>query len=147
MPGAGGGADGGGPQVLVLAAVTGQPGDDPLDVANQVDEQLLDAVASGLREVPVTAAGRRGRPRVTLPWSQHGCRWSPPAPISLLAWPGQEPRVAVATGAAAPRHAGRGPGRAPCRRRSAHERVAVPVRVADSLGGPSVQLAPEAILS
>ncbi len=59
-----------GHQVLVLAAVTGQPGDDPLDVANAVDEHLLDAVASGLHEVPVISSGARVG-AVTLPWATH----------------------------------------------------------------------------
>ena len=61
MPGPGGGARrSAGTPVLVLAAVTGQPGADPLDAANRVDERLLDAVAAGLREVPVTAARAPG---------------------------------------------------------------------------------------
>ena len=86
-----------GHSVLVLAAVTGQPGDDPLRGANRVDERLLDAVAAGLREVPVTPSGLRVG-TVTLPVvAPPGSRSWPPAPISLLAWPGQVPRLDVST--------------------------------------------------
>ncbi len=125
-----------GQRVLVLAAVTGQPGEDPLELANKVDGQLLDAVAAGLREVPVSAPGATVG-SVTLPWAQKRVPVVATAPISLLAWPGQEPRLTFTPMALRPGM----PAGARAGTLSAsigHERVAVAVRVADSLVGPSV---------
>ena len=125
-----------GHRVLVLAVVTGQPGEDPLDVANGVDEHLLDAVAAGLREVPVTAGGVRVG-EVTRPWSHASVPVVASRPITLLAWPGQEPRLAMTTG---PLHLGVEAGArvGTLSASISHERVVVPVRVAGSLVGPSV---------
>ena len=131
--------------VLVLAAVTGQPGADPLATANRADMRLIDAVASGLRQVPLTPSGVRVA-TVTLPWSH-----------DAGAGGGRPGRVAAGV-------AGSGadlvddPGSLhPGLRAGArvgtlsvslgHERVLVPVRLADSLVGPVDALAPGAILS
>ncbi len=125
-----------GQQVLVLAAVTGQPGVNPLDVANGVDEHLLDAVASALREVPVTASGIRVAD-VTRSWSPKIVPMVASKAITLLAWPGQEPRLALAM---SPVHSGAKQGArvGSLAASIGDERVVVPVRVADSLMGPSV---------
>ena len=127
-----------GHRVLVLAAVTGQPGDDPLDVANGVDERLLDAVAAGLREVPVTGArcpGRHGDAALVPPAGvpvvasrRRSRSWRGPA--KSPAWrspterciPGSRAGTAVGTLSAS----------------IGHERVVVPVRVAGTLVGPSM---------
>jgi D-alanyl-D-alanine carboxypeptidase (penicillin-binding protein 5/6) len=125
-----------GHRVLVLAAVTGQPGADPLDVANGVDERLIDAVASGLRPVPVTAGGIRVG-AVTRPWSDRSVPVVASRAITLLAWPGQDPRLALSTG---PLHPGVEAG-ARVGSLSAsigRERVVVPLLVKASLKGPSV---------
>jgi D-alanyl-D-alanine carboxypeptidase (penicillin-binding protein 5/6) len=125
----------GGHQVLVLAAVTGQPGAKPLDTANTVDEHLLDAVASGLREVRVSAAGVRVG-SVTLPWAQKRVPVVATQPISLLAWPGQQPQLTFSRGQV---RAGM-PARTKVGILSAsigRERVTVPVQVTTSLVGPS----------
>jgi D-alanyl-D-alanine carboxypeptidase (penicillin-binding protein 5/6) len=125
----------GGHPVLVLAAVTGQPGANPLNTANAADEHLLDAVASGLREVPVAAAGVRVG-SVNLPWAQKRVPVVATQPMSLLAWPGQEPRLTFSRG---PLRAGM-PARTRVGTLSAsigHERVTVPVQVTTSLVGPS----------
>lgn len=126
-----------GHSVLVLAAVTGQPGDDPLRGANRVDERLLDATAAGLREVPVTPSGLRVG-TVTLPWSHARVPLVATAPITVLAWPGQVPRLDVSTRAL---HTGM-PAGAKAGTLSAsigHERVSVPVRVPSTLHGPSMR--------
>ncbi len=115
------------------------------NVANGVDERLLDAVAAGLREVPVTPRGGRGSERSPALVARTASRWSPRRAISLLAWPGQEPRAGrvhrLRTGMRA------GAQRATLSASIGHERVIVPVRVAATLRGPSMQLAPAAVLS
>jgi D-alanyl-D-alanine carboxypeptidase (penicillin-binding protein 5/6) len=125
-----------GHRVLVLAVVTGQPGEDPLDVANGVDEHLLDAVAAGLREVPVTASGARVG-EVTLPWSLQRVPVVASRAISLLAWPGQVPSLALAHRAL---HSGARAGTSVGTLSASigRERILVPVHVADGLGGPSL---------
>jgi D-alanyl-D-alanine carboxypeptidase (penicillin-binding protein 5/6) len=125
-----------GHQVLVLAAVTGQPGVNPLDVANGVDEHLLDAVASGLREVPVTTSGIRVAD-VTRAWSPTIVPMVAARAITLLAWPGQQPRLAL-TMSPVRSGAKQGARVGSLAASIGDERVVVPVRVADSLVGPSV---------
>ncbi len=125
-----------GHNVLVLAAVTGQPGDDPLSTANQVDERLLDAAAAGLREVSVAPSGVRVG-SVTLPWSHAHVPVVTTGSIALLAWPGQEPRLTMANRSL---HTGM-PAGSEVGMLSAsigHELVTVPVHVAGSLLGPSM---------
>ncbi len=125
-----------GHRVLVLAAVTGQPGLNPLDVASGVDEHLLDAVASGLREVPVTASGTDVA-HVTRAWSPKVVPVVASRAITLLAWPGQQPRLALAL---SPVHSGAKQGArvGSLAASIGEERMVVPVRVADSLTGPSM---------
>ncbi len=125
-----------GQRVLVLAAVTGQPGEDPLDVADGVDQHLLDAVAAGLREVPVTAKGARVG-EVTLPWTHQNVPVVASQAISLLAWPGQEPRLTLTD---RPVRSGVGAGTSVGTLAASigQERVGVPVHVVDRLSGPSL---------
>ncbi len=125
-----------GQRVLVLAAVTGQPGEDPLEVANGVDERLLDAVAAGLRQVPVTARGARVG-AVTLPWTQRRVPVVASRAISLLAWPGQEPSLALTHRML---HSGirAGTSVGTLTASIGRERVVVPVHVAGTLLGPSM---------
>jgi D-alanyl-D-alanine carboxypeptidase (penicillin-binding protein 5/6) len=125
-----------GQRVLVLAVVTGQPGEDPLEAANGVDERLLDAVAAGLRQVPVTASGARVG-AVTLPWSHRRVPMVASRAISLLAWPGQEPTLALTHRSL---HSGMGAGTAVGTLSASigRERVVVPVHVAGTLLGPSM---------
>jgi len=122
--------------VLVLAVVTGQPGEDPLDTANQADEQLIDAVASGLRQVPVTSASVRVA-SVTIPWSHQRVPLVARRSVAVLAWPGQVPRLAVTTRSL---RVGMKAGTAVGTLSVSvdRERVIVPVRVSGSLVGPSV---------
>ena len=125
-----------GQRVLVLAAVTGQLGDDPLEIANKVDEQLLDAVAAGLHETAVSAEGAPVG-TVRLPWARHKVPVLSSAPISLLAWPGQVPRLTFVSRRLRPgMPAGTRVGALSAS--IGQERVTVPVRVADTLVGPSV---------
>jgi serine-type D-Ala-D-Ala carboxypeptidase (penicillin-binding protein 5/6) len=125
-----------GQRVLVLAAVTGQPGDDPLSAANQADERLIDAVAAGLRPVPVTPAALQVG-TVTLPWSKVKVPVVATAATSLLAWPGQQPRVVIATTSV---HPGLLAGAAVGTLTASigNERVTVPLHLADNLLGPTV---------
>ncbi|HLM95048.1 MAG TPA: hypothetical protein VK283_01965 [Acidimicrobiales bacterium] len=123
--------------VLVLAAVTGQPGANPLETANQVDIRLLDAVSSGLRQVPVTPSGLEVA-SVTLPWSPHRVPVVTARAVSVLAWPGQIPSVAMTLDSLYPGLlAGARVGTLSVS--VGHERVVVPVQVADNLRGPSVR--------
>jgi len=125
-----------GQRVQVLAAVTGQPGEDPLNVADGVDEHLLDAVVAGLREVPVTPAGARVG-EVTMAWSHQKVAVVAARAISLLAWPGQQPSLALAhRPLRSGLHAGTAVGTLGAS--IGRERVVVPVHVVDSLGGPSL---------
>jgi D-alanyl-D-alanine carboxypeptidase (penicillin-binding protein 5/6) len=125
-----------GRSVLVLAVVTGQPGADPLQVANQADVQLLDATASGLRSVPVVADRARVA-SVTPPWSDKSVPVDAAHAVSVLAWPGQVPRLEVAGGALHPGvQLGARVGTLSVS--VGHERVAVPVQMAGSLAGPTM---------
>jgi D-alanyl-D-alanine carboxypeptidase (penicillin-binding protein 5/6) len=125
-----------GHRVLVLAAVTGQPGDNPLDAANGVDERLLDAVVAGIREVPVSARGAAVG-SVTLPWAQRPVPVVAAAPIALLAWPGQVPHLSFTS---KPVYAGMSAGTqmGTLSASIGAERLTVPVQVADSLVGPTL---------
>ena len=125
-----------GQRVLVLAAVTGQPGADPLNTANQVDKRLLDAVTSGFREVPVSPSGIRVA-RVTLPWSHARVPVVATRAVTVLAWPGQIPRVTMAPGSL---HTGIVAGErvGTLSVSVGQERVLVPLRVVGSLLGPSM---------
>lgn len=80
-----------GRQVLVLAAVTGQPGLDPLDAAADSTVNLIDATASSLREVPALAAGQRVA-SVTVPWSSSPVAGETVSSAEVLVWPGDTVR-------------------------------------------------------
>lgn len=80
--------------VLVLAAVTGQPGVDPLDTANAADIRLLDAVASAVRAVPLTPSGVEVA-SVAVPWAHGRVPLVASSGVSMLAWPGQVPSVSM----------------------------------------------------
>jgi len=125
-----------GRRVLVLAAVTGQPGEDPLEAADKADVSLIDAAAAAIREVPVVARGVAVG-SVTLPWSQATVPVVASRAITLLAWPGQQPRLAMVRRSLHPgMQAGVGAGTLSAS--VGPERVAVATRVSDSLEGPSV---------
>ncbi len=82
-----------GRSVLVLASVTGQPGDDPLLDASNSDLALINASASALRVVPVVAA-RRKVATVTVAWSK-SLNIVTERAVSIIGWPGQLVRVKV----------------------------------------------------
>jgi len=117
--------------VLVMAAVVGEPGLDPLDVANSADLALVDATAGLLRERPVVER-RVVAATVGTPWQSDGVQALTERGVTLLAWPGDNVRMtftpsAVRNGARAGTLAGRlvvtdGP-----------EHVTVPVRTTATL--------------
>ena len=76
----------GGRDVLVLAAVTGQPGADPLNSADQADLALVNAVAGGIVEVPVVGAGAQVA-TVSTTWAAAPVGVVAGAGASVLAWP------------------------------------------------------------
>jgi D-alanyl-D-alanine carboxypeptidase (penicillin-binding protein 5/6) len=122
--------------VLILAAVTGQPGKDPLRVASQVDVQLIDAVAAAVVQVPVMASGARVA-SVRLPWSDTSVPVVAGQGARLLAWPGQVPQLAL-TGTSL--HPGMRTGArvGTVTVSLGQEHVAVPARADGTLGGPSM---------
>jgi serine-type D-Ala-D-Ala carboxypeptidase (penicillin-binding protein 5/6) len=81
-----------GRKVLVMAAVTGQPGLVPLDTANAADITLLDAVAGDLHERPVLALHARAA-TVSTPWQSGGVPADTTRGVTLLAWPGDVVRL------------------------------------------------------
>lgn len=77
--------------VLALAVVTGQPGWDPLTVAQQADLALLGAVTGSLRAETVVAAGQPvGRLRV--PWTSRPVPAVTATAARLVRWPGDRTR-------------------------------------------------------
>ena len=88
----------GGHPVIVLAAVTGQPGANPLDTAQTVDLRLVNAVGGGLQLLPVISKGTRVA-SVTAPWSSSPVPAVAATGSSLVAWPGQSLRLRVSTDA------------------------------------------------
>jgi D-alanyl-D-alanine carboxypeptidase (penicillin-binding protein 5/6) len=81
-----------GRKVLVMAAVTGQPGIAPLDTANTADIALLDAVAGDLRERTVVSRHLRVA-TVGTPWHDDGVPADTTRAVSLLEWPGDVVRM------------------------------------------------------
>lgn len=77
-----------GRRVVVMAAVTGQLGADPLGAAASATEPLLDAAAASLRVVRVIASGMRVASVVT-PWSSSRVEGVTDSSRSALAWPGE----------------------------------------------------------
>jgi D-alanyl-D-alanine carboxypeptidase (penicillin-binding protein 5/6) len=93
-----------GRKVMVMAAVTGQPGIAPLDTANTADIALVDSVATILRERPVLASHTRAA-TVDTPWDS-AVAADTTRGVTLLAWPGDVVRMSftpcvVRTGARA----------------------------------------------
>jgi len=82
----------GGRTVLVMAAVTGQPGFHPLDTASAADVTLVDAVAAALRERPVVARHAEAA-TVGTPWHNDGVPADTEQAVTLLAWPGDVVRM------------------------------------------------------
>ncbi len=74
--------------VLVLASVTGQPGDDPLLDASTSDLALINAAASELRVVPVISA-RQKVATVTAAWAVTARTVVTSRALSIIGWPGQ----------------------------------------------------------
>ncbi|HXQ75188.1 MAG TPA: hypothetical protein VN791_01735 [Acidimicrobiales bacterium] len=85
----------GGRKVVVMAAVTGQPGLAPLDTANTADLALVDTVAGELRELPVLARHVRVA-TVGTPWYDHGVPADTTRAVTLLEWPGDVVRMSFA---------------------------------------------------
>ncbi|MGA2521240.1 MAG: hypothetical protein ABSG81_10525 [Acidimicrobiales bacterium] len=121
----------GGHTVLVLAAVTGQPGLDPLSAANQVDLRLVDALGAALRVVPVMSAGTRVA-TVTVPWTRRAVPVVTATGASLVVWPGTVVRTTMTGGSV---RAGAAPGTivGMVTVRAGGERVQVPARLAGSI--------------
>jgi D-alanyl-D-alanine carboxypeptidase (penicillin-binding protein 5/6) len=78
--------------VLVMAAVTGQPGLEPLDTANAADISLIDAVAGALHERPIVA-DKTEAATVDTPWHDNGVPADTARSVTLLAWPGDVIRM------------------------------------------------------
>jgi D-alanyl-D-alanine carboxypeptidase (penicillin-binding protein 5/6) len=81
-----------GRKVLVMAAVTGQPGITPLDTANTADV-TLDAVAADLHESPVLARHVRAA-TVGTAWHDDGVPADTTRAVTFLEWPGDVVRMA-----------------------------------------------------
>ena len=111
------------------------------------DERLSTPWPRRLRQVPVIAGGHRRRPRRRVPWSaRHGVRRGGVPGDHVLAWPGQEPRLALAAEPGAHRADARARGWARWRRRSATNGWPCPC-VGRRPDGPVDELAPQATLS
>ncbi len=78
-----------GRNVMVMAAVTGQPGLKPLDAANTADTALVDAAAHALHERPVLSRSAVAA-TVGLPWRSDGVAAATGRGVTLLAWPGDD---------------------------------------------------------
>jgi len=76
-----------GRQVLILAAVTGQPGFDPLDVAQAGALSLIDAAVGGLQVVTLAPAGRL-EGWLAAPWTTTRSRLVTGSSASAVVWPG-----------------------------------------------------------
>jgi serine-type D-Ala-D-Ala carboxypeptidase (penicillin-binding protein 5/6) len=81
--------------VLVLAAVTGQPGFQPLDTAADVTVPLLDATAANLRIVTVLSA-RETVAKVTAPWSTRTVKGVTSHAVDDVVWPGETLNITIA---------------------------------------------------
>jgi D-alanyl-D-alanine carboxypeptidase (penicillin-binding protein 5/6) len=120
--------------VLVMAAVTGQPGLNPLDTANSEDLTLIDATAGSLRERPALAR-HTDAATVNIPWSVGGVPAVTERSVTLLEWPGDVVSMTfvaspIAVGAPAGTRVGT------LTVRDGSERVAVKVRTTAPVTGP-----------
>jgi len=126
-----------GTHVLVLAAVTGQPGSDPLSGADRADELLVNATGASLRTVAVVA---RGEPvgTVSAPWRASGVPLVTASGASVLAWPGDVAHVGYVPGRLHPGSpAGTADGALTVSLGPEH--LSVPVRTEGGLWGPSMR--------
>ena len=126
-----------GRNVLVLAAVTGQPAPNPLDVAEHADLQLVDAVAAALHDVDVVAKGSVVG-RVTVPWGSRPVRAVAGRGLTLLVWPGQPVDMTVTASRV---RAGmvRGDSVGTLSVSVGRHQVLIPVRLTGGLSGPSMR--------
>lgn len=76
-----------GRQVLVLAAVTGQPGSDPLGAADAGALSLIDAATGALGYSTLVPSGSQ-EASVTAPWSGRRVTAGTASAVSVLVWPG-----------------------------------------------------------
>jgi serine-type D-Ala-D-Ala carboxypeptidase (penicillin-binding protein 5/6) len=81
-----------GEKILVMAAVTGQPGLIPLNTANSADIALLDATAGVLHERPVITSDTRVA-SVEAPWLRNAVPADTTRGVTLLEWPGDVVRT------------------------------------------------------
>ncbi len=124
-----------GRSILVMAAVTGQTGLEPLDTANTADVALVDAAAAALSERPVLA-GHVDAATVATPW-RSGVPAVTAHSVTLLEWPGDDVRmtfvpVSVQVGARAGTLVGE------LEVRDGAEHVTVPVRTTAPVTAPSL---------
>jgi hypothetical protein len=122
--------------VLVMAAVTGQPGLDPLDAASSADVALIDAAAAALRERPIVA-DHLDAADVRMAWHRAGVPAYTAQAVTMLAWPGDHVQT---TFTAAPVKVGDQAGTlaGTIVVRDGSEQVSVPVRTAGAVIGPSL---------
>lgn len=125
-----------GHQVLVMAAVTGQPGVDPLGAAARATKPLIDATAASLQEEPVTPVGGRVA-TITMPWSSTVVAGTVAGSPSVAVWPGDTVRrsmrwTRLRAGAPA------GTKLATMEITVGSEHLSVPVRSAGPIPGPSL---------
>jgi serine-type D-Ala-D-Ala carboxypeptidase (penicillin-binding protein 5/6) len=78
-----------GRQVLVLSAVTGQPGPDPLGAADSSALSLIDAATGGLGFVTLVSSGSR-EATVFAPWSERRVMANTASAVTVLSWPGTQ---------------------------------------------------------
>lgn len=84
-----------GRNVLVLAAVTGQPGYNPLGSAQSEDLALVNAVAAHLQQRVVVTGGTT-EAAVHVPWASGGDLVRAATGATMLVWPGSAVRTTVA---------------------------------------------------
>jgi D-alanyl-D-alanine carboxypeptidase (penicillin-binding protein 5/6) len=123
-----------GREVLVMAAVTGQPGIAPLDTANTADISLLDAAAADLHERTVVSRHLRVA-TVGTAWHDDAVAAETTRAVSFLEWPGDVVRISftpsrVGVGARSGTLAGM------LQVRDGSERVTVPVRTTSRVPEP-----------
>jgi D-alanyl-D-alanine carboxypeptidase (penicillin-binding protein 5/6) len=125
-----------GHRVLVMAAVTDQPGFHPLDAAARATLPLIDATVASLKSESVTPGDRRVA-TVTTPWSSTVVAGTTAGSVSVVVWPGDTVRhsmrrAQVRGGAPAGTMLGT------MEVSVGSERVKIPVRSVSSIPGPSL---------
>jgi D-alanyl-D-alanine carboxypeptidase (penicillin-binding protein 5/6) len=122
--------------VLVMAAVTGQTGLDPLDLANATDVALVDAAAGDLRQRSILPSRARAA-TVGLPWQSDAVPAETDRAVSMLTWPGDVVRMTF-TAVPVPPEAPAGTRAGTLVVRDGSERVSVPVRTTATLTAPTL---------